>query len=160
MTTQTGDVYKRQEAVKYEGDGQREGRYGEKAHGQDGQRKVEDIVVPEVVQNGRDAGQNMDVERVHADLVSGRVPGDATLTLGELEALEAVSYTHLLAGGIGAGLGAFGSTTAAQGAFAGYNLGGLAGSVFPGSTADPRLGMMELGSWAASPVPKFYGVPA
>ena len=56
-----------------------------------------------------------------------------------------------LAGGIGAGMGAFGSTTAAQGAFAGFNLGGLAGSVFPGSTADPRLGMMELGAWAASP---------
>ena len=56
-----------------------------------------------------------------------------------------------LIGGIGAGMGAFGSTTAAQGAFAGYNLGGLAGSVFPGSTADPRQGMMTLGSWAASP---------
>lgn len=35
-----------------------------------------------------DAAQKMDVEMVHADLVSGRVPGDATLTLGELEALE------------------------------------------------------------------------
>lgn len=56
-----------------------------------------------------------------------------------------------LIGGIGAGMGAFGSTTAAQGAFAGFNLGGLAGSVFPGSTADSRMGMMELGSWAASP---------
>ena len=56
-----------------------------------------------------------------------------------------------LIGGIGAGMGAFGSTTAAQGAFAGYNLGGLAGSVFPGSTADPRQGMMTLGAWAASP---------
>lgn len=56
-----------------------------------------------------------------------------------------------LVGGIGAGMGAFGSTTAAQGAFAGYNLGGLAGSVFPGSTADPRQGMMTLGAWAASP---------
>ena len=55
-----------------------------------------------------------------------------------------------LVGGIGAGMGAFGSTTAAQGAFAGYNLGGLAGSVFPGSTADPRQGMMTLGAWAAS----------
>ena len=53
-----------------------------------------------------------------------------------------------LVGGIGAGMGAFGSTTAAQGA---YNLGGLAGSVFPGSTADPRQGMMTLGAWAASP---------
>lgn len=56
-----------------------------------------------------------------------------------------------LAGGIGAGMGAFGATTAAQGAMSGFNLGGLAGSVLPGSTADPQLGMMELGSWAASP---------
>ena len=35
-----------------------------------------------------DAAQKMDEEMVHADLVSGRVPGDATLPLGELEALE------------------------------------------------------------------------
>lgn len=56
-----------------------------------------------------------------------------------------------LIGGIGAGMGAFGSTTAAQGAFAGYNLGGLAGSVMPGSSANPQMGMMELGSWLASP---------
>lgn len=56
-----------------------------------------------------------------------------------------------LIGGIGAGMGVFGSTTADQGAFAGYDLGGLAGSVFPGSTADPRQGMMTLGAWAASP---------
>ena len=53
--------------MKYEGDGQREGRYGEKAHRQDGQRKVEDIVVPEVVQNGRDAGQNGEDEQNRAD---------------------------------------------------------------------------------------------
>ena len=54
-------------------------------------------------------------------------------------------------GGIGAGMGAFGSTKADKGFFAGYDLGGLAGSVFPGSTADPRQGMMTLGAWAASP---------
>ena len=35
-----------------------------------------------------DAARKMDVEMVHADLASRRVPGDATLTLGELEALE------------------------------------------------------------------------
>lgn len=35
-----------------------------------------------------DAAQKMDVEMVHADLASRRAPGDATLTLGELEALE------------------------------------------------------------------------
>lgn len=55
-----------------------------------------------------------------------------------------------LIGGIGAGMGAFGSTKADKGFFAGYDLGGLAGSVFPGSTADPRQGMMTLGAWAAS----------
>ena len=92
-----------------------------------------------------------------------RWEGDATLVSAQNQAAAyrsaangalvstGIQAVGALAGGIGAGLGAFGSTTAAQGAFAGYNLGGLAGSVFPGSTADPRLGMMELGSWAASP---------
>ena len=92
-----------------------------------------------------------------------RWEGDATLVSAQNQAAAyrsaangalvstGIQAVGALAGGIGAGLGAFGSTTAAQGAFAGFNLGGLAGSVFPGSTADPRLGMMELGSWAASP---------
>ena len=35
-----------------------------------------------------DAAQKLDVEMVHADLASRRAPGDATMTLGELEALE------------------------------------------------------------------------
>lgn len=35
-----------------------------------------------------DAAQKMDVEMVHADLASRRAPGDSTMTLGELEALE------------------------------------------------------------------------
>ena len=35
-----------------------------------------------------DAAQRMDVEMVHADLASRRTPGDSTMTLGELEALE------------------------------------------------------------------------
>lgn len=35
-----------------------------------------------------DAAQKLDVEMVHADLASRRAPGDSTMTLGELEALE------------------------------------------------------------------------
>lgn len=35
-----------------------------------------------------DASQRLDVEMVHADLASRRTPGDSTMTLGELEALE------------------------------------------------------------------------
>lgn len=35
-----------------------------------------------------DAAQRMDVEMVHADLASRRAPGDSTMTLGEMEALE------------------------------------------------------------------------
>lgn len=35
-----------------------------------------------------DATQRLDVEIVHADLTSRRAPGDSTMTLGELEALE------------------------------------------------------------------------
>lgn len=35
-----------------------------------------------------DAAQKLDVEMVHADLASRRTPGDSTMTLGELEALE------------------------------------------------------------------------
>lgn len=35
-----------------------------------------------------DAAQKLDVEMVHANLASRRAPGDATMTLGELEALE------------------------------------------------------------------------
>ena len=35
-----------------------------------------------------DAAQKLDVEMMHADLASRRAPGDATMTLGELEALE------------------------------------------------------------------------
>ncbi|WP_354832459.1 hypothetical protein ABGM91_11445 [Akkermansia muciniphila] len=35
-----------------------------------------------------DATQRLDVEMVHADLASRRAPGDSTMTLGELEALE------------------------------------------------------------------------
>ena len=35
-----------------------------------------------------DAAQGLDVEMVHADLASRRAPGDFTMTLGELEALE------------------------------------------------------------------------
>ena len=35
-----------------------------------------------------DAAQKLDVEMMHADLASRRTPGDSTMTLGELEALE------------------------------------------------------------------------
>lgn len=35
-----------------------------------------------------DAAQKLDVEMVHADLASRRAPGDSTMTLGELDALE------------------------------------------------------------------------
>ena len=35
-----------------------------------------------------DAAQGLYVEMVHADLASRRAPGDFTMTLGELEALE------------------------------------------------------------------------
>lgn len=67
-----------------------EGRQFMKEHGGLAEAlQAVDVSTENVFRQARmDAARKMDVEMVHADLASRRVPGDATLTLGELEALE------------------------------------------------------------------------
>jgi hypothetical protein len=82
-----------------------------------------------------------------------RWEGDAALVSAQNQAAayKSAASGALVSTGLQLGGALIGANAAGMGAFAGYDLGGLAGSVFPGSTADPRQGMMTLGAWAASP---------